>query len=144
MGSFAGRSFSAADHSHVRGHGDADGGGEAVDAVSADRKPASGVEQVTGIVPYVGQLEARNRAVVAGFELPFVFEGQRGGGIFAESLGQGHPDGMSCVTRSADSGLLLASRTRVTRMASWSSKTATFKSCRAVNLTLARAEIWWR
>ena len=49
----------------------------------------------------------------------------------------------SCVTRSAFSGLLAASRTLVTRRALWSSKVATLRSSRAVNFTLARAVSLW-
>ena len=87
------RDLAAADHEHVRRHGHVDGRSEAVQAESADREPASGIEQVAGVVADVGQLQARNRAVVAGFERAFVFEGQRGRGVFGQACGQRNADG---------------------------------------------------
>src|SRR6266851_5323706 len=70
----------AANREHMRGHGYADRGGETVETVTADREPASGIEQVAAVVADISQLQARHRAIVAGLELPFVLESQGGGG----------------------------------------------------------------
>ena len=51
------------------------------------RKPASGIEQVTGVVADVGELEPGNRAVVGGFERAFVFEGERSRCVFGQAGG---------------------------------------------------------
>ena len=74
----------------MRGHRDADGCGEAVETVAAYREPASGVEQIAGVVADVGQFEAGHGAVVGGFKLAFVFEGQRSRGVFCQAVGQRH------------------------------------------------------
>ena len=55
------RALPAANHQHMRRHGDADGRREAVQAVPAHREPASGVQQIAGVIADVGELEARDR-----------------------------------------------------------------------------------
>jgi hypothetical protein len=73
--------------------GDADGRGEAVEAVATHREPASGVKQVAGVVADVGEFEPGNGAVVGGLELAFVFEGERGGSVFGQAARQRYADG---------------------------------------------------
>ncbi len=87
------RGLSAADREHVRGNGHADGRSESVQTETADREPSPGVEQVAGVVADIGQLKPRHGAVVGAFELPFVFEGQRCGGIFCQAGWQGDSNG---------------------------------------------------
>ncbi len=70
--------LTATNHDHVRRHRDVHGGSKAVDAVGVHRKPASGVEQVTGVVADVGQFQSLHRTVVGGIENAFVFESKRG------------------------------------------------------------------
>src|SRR5205085_199174 len=60
----AGRFLTTANDREVRRNGDVDGGGEAVDAVVHHRKPASRVQQVTGVIADIGQLETLHRAVI--------------------------------------------------------------------------------
>jgi hypothetical protein len=47
--------FAAANHQHVRGQSHVDGGRETVQSEAANRKPTSGIKQITGVVPDVGQ-----------------------------------------------------------------------------------------
>jgi len=74
----------------MRGHGHADRRSEAIDPKAAHRKPASRVKQIAAVIANVGQLQPRNRAVVAGFELPFVFESQGRGCVFRQPGRQWH------------------------------------------------------
>src|ERR1700677_888746 len=52
----SGRFSATADHHHVRRHGHTDGRCKTVDAVSRNRKPQSGVEQIAGVWTNVGEL----------------------------------------------------------------------------------------
>src|SRR5689334_5693494 len=74
-------------------NGDTDGRGEAVQAKAADRKPAPGVEQVASVVSDIGELESWNRAIVAGFELAFVFKSQGSGSILRQAGGKRNAHG---------------------------------------------------
>ena len=85
------RRLPAADHEHVRGQGDADRRGESIQAIAVDREPASGIEQIAGVIADVCQFKARHRAVVAGFELSFIFESQGRGGALRQARGEWHP-----------------------------------------------------
>ena len=69
----------------MRRNGNADRRSKAVDAVSRDRKPQSGVKQVAGIRADVGELQSLHRAVVGAFQRAFVFEGESGARIFCEA-----------------------------------------------------------
>ena len=67
--------FTAPDHDHVRRHGDAHCGGEAIDAVRIHREPAPGVEQVTGVIAHVSKFETLHWTIISRIEDALVFEG---------------------------------------------------------------------
>src|ERR1700724_869815 len=56
--------FSAANRHHMRGHRYADRRSKTVETISRHREPASGVEQVTGIIAHISELEPRHRALI--------------------------------------------------------------------------------
>src|SRR5207302_6699998 len=89
-GKIAAGNFTAADHGVSGGHGNVDPCSEAIDAISADRKPAPGVEQIADVFADVSELQALDRAVVSRGEIAFVSKSQRGAGIFAQRVGQRH------------------------------------------------------
>ena len=70
-----------------------------------------------------------------GIERAFVLKMSSCCCILGKSAGSGMRTVESCVTRSAESSLLLASVTLVRRRALFSSKTAVLRSSRAVNFT---------
>ncbi len=80
-----GRFFPTADHHHVRRNCNADRRSKAVDAISRDRKPQSGVKQIAGIRADIGELQSLNRAVVGAFERAFVFEVECATPVFCEA-----------------------------------------------------------
>ena len=84
--------LAASDHQQMRGDRHVDCGRETIQAVAADREPASGIKQVARIVTYVRQLEAGHGAVVAGFELPFIFESKRLGRVLGQACRQRNTD----------------------------------------------------
>src|SRR4030095_10954288 len=49
---------------HVRGKGDVDRRGKAIEAVRIDRKPTAGVEKIAGIISNRRQLQTLNWAVI--------------------------------------------------------------------------------
>src|SRR5205085_9761312 len=53
--------FAATDHGISGGNSNVDSCGKAIDAVSADRKPPSGVEQIADVFADVGELQAFHR-----------------------------------------------------------------------------------
>lgn len=73
--------------------GDADGGSKTVHAVTADWEPASGVEEIAGVVADVGQAKAGDGTVVSVFEGAFIFERERGRRAFGQAVGEWDADG---------------------------------------------------
>ncbi len=76
----------------MRRNGHADRRREAVQPEAADWEPPPGVQQITGVVTDIGELEAGNRAVIPAFELPFVLERQSGGRVLGKPGWQGYAD----------------------------------------------------
>src|SRR4029077_9552168 len=88
-----GRFLPASDHHHVRRDGNPDRRSKAINTVSRDRKPQSGVKQVAGIRTDVGELQSLNRAVIGAFERAFVFEVERAARVFCEAAVEREPYG---------------------------------------------------
>src|SRR4029077_11882181 len=88
-----GRFLPASDHHHVRRDGYPDGRSKAINTVSRDRKPQSGVKQVAGIGTDVGEFQSLNWAVVGAFERAFVFEVERATRVFCEAAVEREPYG---------------------------------------------------
>jgi hypothetical protein len=82
------RFLAAANHHHVRRDGNADRRSEAVDAVSRDRKPQSGVKQVAGIGTDVGELQPSTGLSSALSSVPSYSKLKRGARVFRDAAVQ--------------------------------------------------------
>src|ERR1700687_4213774 len=72
--SVANRRRAASDYEDVRRHGHADGRGETVKAIAVHREPPAGIEQITGVVADIGQLEAGHGAIVGTFQRAVILD----------------------------------------------------------------------
>src|SRR5271167_4515932 len=84
--------LSTANHGVSGWNTDADGRGEAIDAVTSHGKPSSGIEQVGDGIADISELQSPYGTVISRLDRPFVFKDERLAGSLLQTIRQRYPD----------------------------------------------------